>query len=141
MKPFATILLLAVILSVTQVVQAANSSLELVLCDEHVVFNASTNISMDMICRNVGETNLNPAELLTDLTVVLDGKEFKRDLRRTPSLNILLSFEPKRGWRRSISLSDFHIPPEALASGRHTVALRVLGSESNTQTIFIEPRK
>jgi hypothetical protein len=141
MKTFVTILFLAAVLSATQAARAADSSLELVLCDDHVVFNTSTNISMDMIYRNVGETNLSPAKLLTDLTVVLDGKEFKRDPMRMPSLNILLSFEPKNGWRRSISLSEFLIPPESLGSGRHKIAVRVMGAESNTQTIFIEPRK
>jgi len=141
MKTFITILLLVAVLPITRTARAADSSLELVLSDDHVVFNTATNISMEMIFRNVGETNLSPSKLLVGLSVVLDGKEFKRDPMRIPSLNILLSFEPKRGWRSRISLSDFLIPPEALSSGRHTVALRDMGSESNTQTIFIESRK
>ena len=141
MKTFATILLLAAVLSITRTTRAADSSLELVLSDDHVVFTTATNISMAMIFRNVGETNLSPARLLKGLSVVLDGKEFKRDWKRMPSLNILLDFQPKYGWRSRISLSDFVIPPEALVTGRHTVALRDAGSESNTQTIFIEPQK
>jgi hypothetical protein len=141
MKTFTTILVLAAVLSITHTTRAADSYLELVLSDDHVVFTTATNITMEMIFRNVGETNLSAPKLLLGLTVVLDGKEFKRAPMRMPSLNILLDFEPKKGWRSHISLSDFLIPPEALASGRHTVALRDTGSESNTQTIFIEPRK
>jgi hypothetical protein len=139
MKTFAAIVLLAAGLGATHAAQAAESSLELVLSDERVVFNSATNISMEMIFRNVGETNLSPSKLLLELAVVLDGKEFKRDPKRMPSLNILLSLEPKRAWRSRISLSDFLIPPAALAPGQHTVALSDMGSESNPLTIFIEP--
>ena len=119
MKSFTTILLLATVLSHRECRSArAGSRLELVLCDDHVVFATATNISMEMIFRNVGETNLSPVGLLKGLSVVLDGKEFKRDWKRLPSFNILLDFQPHYGWRSRISLSDFLIPPEALASGR-----------------------
>jgi len=141
MKTFATILLLATVLSVTHTAQAADSSLELVLSDDHVVFTTATNISMEMIFRNVGETNMSPYNLLVGLSVVLDGKEFQRDPKRYIAYNGVLWFQPKTGWRSHISLSDYLIPPEALTSGRHTVELRDASSESNTQTIFIEPPK
>jgi len=141
MKPFATILLLAAVLSIINAARAADSSLELVLSDDHVVFTTATNISMEMIFRNVGETNMNPYSLLVGLSVVVDGKEYQRDPKRVIFYNGVLFFQPKLGWRSRVSFSDFLIPPEALVSGRHMVALRDAGSESNTQTIFIEPRK
>ena len=141
MKTVASILLLAAALSMTPAARATNSSLELVLSDDQVVFTSATNISMEVIFRNVGETNLSPSRLLVDLAVVLDGKEFKRDWKRMPSLNILLELQPKSGWRRGIAFSEFLIPSEALAPGRHTVTVRDMGSESNTLTLFIEPRK
>ena len=141
MKTFATILLLAAVLSITRTTRAADSSLELVLSDDHVVFTTATNISMAMIFRNVGETNMEPYKLLLGLSVVLDGKEFKRDPKQYILYNGLRWFQPKSGWVSHVSLSEYHIPSEALASGRHTVALRDAGSESNTQTIFIEPQK
>ena len=140
MKPFATILLLVAVLSITRSARA-DSSLELVLSDDHVVFTTATNISMEMIFRNVGETNMNPYSLLVGLSVVVDGKEYQRDPKRVIFYNGVLFFQPKLGWRSRFSFSDFLIPPEALVSGRHTVALKDAGSESNTQTIFIEPRK
>jgi hypothetical protein len=140
MKTFATVLLLAAVLPITRSVRA-DSSLELVLSEDHVVFTTATNISMAMIFRNVGETNLEPYKLLVDLSVVLDGKAYQRDPKRYIFYNGLLWFQPKSGWVSHVSLSDYLIPSEALASGRHTVALRDAGSESNTQTIFIEPQK
>jgi hypothetical protein len=141
MKTFATIILLAAVLSTTHTAQAADSSLELVLSDDHVVFTTATNISMAMIFRNVGETNMESYKLLLGLSVVLDGKEFKRDPEQVILYNGGRWFQPKLGWVSHISLSEYLIPPEALASGRHTVALRDADAESNTQTIFIEPRK
>jgi hypothetical protein len=141
MKTFATILILAAVLSVTPAARAANGSLELVLSDDHVVFTTATNISMEMIFRNVGETNMNPYSLLVGLSVVVDGKEYKRDPKRVVAYDGVLFFQPKLGWRSHISFSDYLIPPKALAFGRHTVALRDAGAESNKQTIFIEPRK
>ena len=141
MKTFATIFLLAVVLAITHAARAADISLELVLSDDHVVFTTATNISMEMIFRNVGETNMNPYNLLVGLSVVVDGKEYQRDPKRTIYYNGVLFFQPKLGWRSRVSFSDFLIPPEALAFGRHKVALRDADSESNTQTIFIEPQK
>jgi len=138
MKTFTTILLLAAVLSISHMARAADSSLELVLSDDHVVFTTVTNISMAMIFRNVGETNLAPYKLLVDLSVVLDGKAYQRDPKRIIVYNGVLWFQPRTGWRDHVSLSDYLIPPEALASGRHTVTLRDAAAESNTQTIFIE---
>jgi hypothetical protein len=117
------------------------SPLELVLSDDHVVFTTATNISMEMIFRNVGETNMSPYNLLVGLSVVLDGKEFQRDPKRFVAYNGVLFFQPKLGWRSRISFSDYLIPPEVLAFGRHKVAVRDAAAESNTQTIFIEPQK
>jgi hypothetical protein len=141
MKTPATIFVLAAVFFVTHTAQAADSSLELVLSDDHVVFTTATNISMEMIFRNVGETNMSPYSLLVGLSVVVDGKEYQRDPKRICCYNGVQWFQPKLGWRSRISFSDFLIPPEALASGRHTVTLRDVSSESNTQTIFIEPQK
>jgi hypothetical protein len=138
MKTFATILLLAAVLSITHTARAADSSLELVLSDDHVVFTTATNISMEMIFRNVGETNMRRAALLADTLVVLDGKEFKRAPFGYEGLAWCF---PKTGWRERFVFSEFRIPLEALTSGRHTVMLRDASSESNVQTIFIQPQK
>lgn len=141
MKISMTILILIVALFAKLPARAADNSLELVLCEEQVLFTTSTNISMAMIFRNVGATNLAPLKLLEGLSVVVDGKEYKRDPERIISYNGVQWFQPKRGWRNHISFSDYPIPSEALASGRHTVALREAASESNAQTIFIKSPK
>jgi hypothetical protein len=141
MKTFVTILLLAAVLSIKPTARAAESSLELVLSYDHVLFTTATNISMEMIFRNVGETNMECLDLLTGLSVIVDGKEYQQDPKRVIFYNGVPFFQPKSGWVSHVSLSNYLIPPEALASGRHTVALKDAGSESNTQTIFIEPRK
>jgi hypothetical protein len=101
MKPFTTILLLAAVLFVkstllaADVIQKSPSSLELVLMDDHVVFNTATNISMEMIFRNVGEEKMKPYDLLLGLSVVWDGKEYRRDPKRFIAYNGLLAFGPK----------------------------------------------
>ena len=138
MKKFATIFFLAVVLSAKHTARAAGSSLEIVLSDDQIMFTSVTNISMDMVYRNVGETNINSYALLSGLSIVIDGKEFKRE---SISYSGFKYFYPKTAWPVHISLSEFLIPPKTLVTGRHTVALRDAGSESNTQTIFIEPQK
>ena len=111
------------------------------MIDDHVVFSTATNISMEMIFRNVGEEKMKPYDLLLGLSVVWDGKEYGRDPKQFIAYNGLLEFGPKSGWRNRVSLSDFLIPPKLLTSGRHTVAVRDASAGSNTQTVFIEAQK
>ncbi len=85
MKTFTAILLLAAFSLVkstspaADVVQKAPSSLELVLIDDHVLLSTATNLSMELIFRNVGEEKMKPYDLLLALSVVWDGEEYKRD--------------------------------------------------------------
>lgn len=143
MKTFTTILFLAGVFFLKTTAHAADGSLELILTDDHVAFDTTTNISVEVVFRNVGETNMSTVGLLTGLSVVLDGKEYLRDPdpKRGPSFNILVYFAPQRGWRWPLSLSDYLIPSERLTRGRHTLALKDGGTESNTLTIFIEPSR
>jgi hypothetical protein len=138
MKTYTTILILAAALFAHSAARAADNSLELVLSDDHVVFTTATNISMEMIFRNVGETNMDSYALLADTLIVLDGKEFKRAPFAYEGRAYL---RPKGSWQERFVFSEFRIPLEALTSGRHTVMLRNGSSESNTETIFIEPQK
>ncbi len=144
MKTFTTILLLAAFIFVkstspaADVVQKAPGSLELVLIDDHVVFSTVTNISMEMIFRNVGEEKMKPYNLLLGLSVVWDGKEYGRNPKQYVAYNGSLEFGPKSGWRNHISLSEFLIPSRLLTSGRHTVAVRDASAESNILAVFIE---
>jgi hypothetical protein len=141
MKTFAGTLILALTLFASSSARAANNPLELVLCEDRVTFTTLTNISMAIVLRNIGKTNLSPFRLLEDLSVVIDGHEYKRDPNRSLLYSGLRWVQPKVGWHERISLSDFVVPPILLSSGRHTIALRDDGAESNAQTIFIEPQK
>src|SRR6266699_1873157 len=144
MKTFTTILLLAAFSLVkstspaADVVQKAPSSLELVLIDDHVLLSTATNLSMELIFRNVGEEKMKPYDLLLALSVVWDGEEYKRDSKHIGPWNGPWEITPKTAWRNRISLSDFLIPSRLLTSGRHTVAVRDASAESNILAVFIE---
>jgi hypothetical protein len=108
-----------------------------------VAFGTNANITMEVMFRNVGEVNIeniNRPDLLYGLTVIWDGKEYRYGgdfLGWFGSVD----FGPMATEQVNISLSDYLIPKEALASGRHTVMVKSLGVESNIQTIFIDPKK
>ena len=159
MKTFVTILLLAACVFVkssaqtTEPPQASSGSLEIILnfqkvytygtsavIQDLVVFSAATNITMRITFRNVGDVNMNRMDLLFGFSVVLDGKEYK-ETHRNRAFNGDARFDPKTAWRVDFHLSEFLIPKEALASSRHTVAVKCAGVKSNIQTIFIEPQK
>jgi hypothetical protein len=160
MKTFTPIVLLAAVFFANFTARAADplgtspSSLEIVLnfqkvltlgtnvfISDQVVFSAATNITMDVSFRNVGDVNMECYDLLTGLTAVWDGKEYKRDPKRFMVYAGERYFSPKTAWRVGYSLSDYLIPTEALAAGRHTVAVKDAGSESNILTIFIDTHK
>jgi hypothetical protein len=105
--------------------------------------NANPSITMKVTFRNVGEVkieNINYPDLLYGSTVIWDGKEYRYDREFTGWFGSN-GFDPKTAWQQNISLSDYPIPKEELASGRHTISVKSLGIESNRQTIFIDPHK
>jgi hypothetical protein len=159
MKTFATILLLVAGIFVTSSAQTTNSlraspgSLEVVLTLQKafvygtntdfysvVAFSAATNITMEVTLRNVGEENMEHINLLFGLTVIWDGKEYRYCGKPTLGWNGERYFSPKTAWRLRFPMSDY-ISPEALASGRHTIAVKDAGLESNILTIFIDTHK
>jgi hypothetical protein len=146
MKTFHIILLtLAVALFGITLVYASDeavpttNTLEIVLIDDKVAFDNTTNISMDMVFRNVGEKPLFASHLLTGLSVVWDGKECRRDPKVSIIYNGLREFYPQMGWRSRFLLSEFLVPPEALSAGQHAIALKVDSVISNPLTICIDP--
>jgi hypothetical protein len=142
MKTFTAIMLLATVFffkstsSAADALRVSPSPLELVLIEGQVqLYSWSiTNASVDIIFRNVGENWMRPNDLSLGLAIVWDGKEYKP---AHPDHFFMWDgppFAPKTGWRRSFLISDFVIPPESLASGRHTIAVRDEFSETNTFT-------
>jgi len=159
LKQFATIAILATVLFVYSTAQAADTfrashgSLEIVLNLQKafvyrtntdfydvVAFSAATNITMEVTLRNVGEVNMEHIDLRFGLTVIWDGKEYRYCGKRTLGWMGDEYFSPKTAWWLRFPLSDY-IPPEALASGRHTIAVKDAGLESNILTTFIETDK
>ena len=129
--------------------QAPPGSLEIVLnfqstfepqlnfvVEDPVMFNDATNITMRITFRNVGDVILDKMGLYILFTVIWDGKEYKGGLRGFDGPSDL---DPKTAYRVDFPLSKCLIPKEALASGRHTIAVKAAGVQSNIQTIFIEP--
>jgi hypothetical protein len=156
MKTFTTLFIFATAFFVKSTAQAADtprvspSPIELVMnCGnvfsnkfdndtfiERVEFgkarNLSTNIALEVTFRNVGEKSVWPDIYIPNLSIVWDGTEYKQTLRPTGWSEDALSPHDTRG--NYYFLSDFNIPPEARASGRHTVAVRDAFSETNTFT-------
>jgi hypothetical protein len=117
------------------------SPYEIVLEGENVVFDKAESVSMQIIVRNLGMKKLIAPELYWGLSVVWDGKEYKRDHKHIGTWNGHAEITPKTVWRTGFSLSEYLIPAEALTAGRHTMALRDAFTESNTLTVFIEKTK
>lgn len=135
MKTFATVSFLAAALFTHAAAQAASSSLEITLSDDRVVFASATNISLERIFRNVGETNMNSMSLLSDSSVVWDGKEYAPN--RFFSYDGIMFFQPKSAWRGRVSISDYLIPATKLTPGKHTISLKYGDVVSNQLTLFI----
>jgi hypothetical protein len=95
--------------------------------------SVSTNIAMEVTFRNVGKKEVWPVTYITSLTIVWDGKEYKQTLRYGGWIGTALSSLGTE--RHFYFLSDFNIPPEARASGRHTVAVRDAYSELDALTL------
>jgi hypothetical protein len=139
MKTSFTLTILVAALGLGTMARAAHGPLELVLTNENSSFATATNISLEIVFRNVGSTNMSPFNLLMGLSVVWDGAQYKRDPKRVFSYNGPL-LQTGAGWRERFSLSEFLIPTERLVPGRHTIAVRDAGVESNALTISVRSK-
>ena len=113
---------------------------EIVLDDEHIVFDKAESVSVQITIRNLETKKLFVPDLYWGLSVVWDGKAYKRNPEYMRAWNgpaDLYPF-PKGLWRSMFSLSEYLVPVDLLTAGRHTIALKDASAESNTQTIFIE---
>jgi hypothetical protein len=110
---------------------------EIVLVGEKVVFDRADKVSSDIVIRDLGRVrNILASAMYFGLSVVWDGKEYKRN-RRGPWNGPEVLF-PKAGMRLDVLLKDFPVPAQSLADGPHTLALKDAMAKSNTLTIFIE---
>ena len=91
-----------------------------------------------ILFRNVGEKTINDAEMLSGLSIVWDGKEYKQDTKRHrygradgPPFDAGSTFEIP------FSPFDFLIPQDALTPGWHTVSAKAGDAESNRISLRI----
>jgi len=119
---------------------AGDSRYEIVLEGETVVFDRAESVSIQITIRNLGMKNLHAPDLYWGLSVVWDGKEYKRDPKYIGAWNGIGEIIPKGWLRTGFSLSDYLVPTDVLTAGRHTIALKDAFAESNTLTVFIEPK-
>jgi len=136
MKRLSLILSLFFILLINARAETANSSLELVLHDERVSFPTS-HITMELSLRNVGDTSMNALDLVSGLSIVWDGQEYKRDPKRWFSWDGPTEFQQQTSMRARINLADYLIPQVALTPGKHSVAAKTASSKSNKLTVYI----
>ncbi len=113
---------------------------EIVLKGENVVYENAESVSIQIIVRNLGMKTLIAPDLYWGLSVLWDGKEYKRDPKHMLLWDGHAEILPKTALRTRFSLSEYLVPAEALTAGRHTIALKDAFAESNTLTVFIEPK-
>ncbi len=111
---------------------------EIVLDGQRVVFDKAESVSIQITVRNLGMKKLIAPDLYWGLSVVWDGKEYKRNHKHSVLWDGHAEIMPKTAWRTTFSLSEYLVPAEAWTAGRHSIALRDAFAESNTLTVFIE---
>jgi hypothetical protein len=112
---------------------------EIVLSSHRVNFYpADPSRMMRILFRNVGETTLQPNDLLTGLSIVWDGKEYEKNPKRDPyAIYDGPPFSPMGAFEIAYSPFDFLIPQEVLSPGWHTFAARTGNIDSNKVSVFI----
>jgi hypothetical protein len=112
---------------------------EVVLVGEKVLFEKAETVSSEIIIRDLGVRKaISAPGTYFGLSVVWDGKEYKRKPMSRGPWNGPHELFSKGSMRLSVAMKDFPIPAEALTNGRHTIALKDALAESNTITVFIE---
>jgi hypothetical protein len=111
---------------------------EIVLDGEHVMFVNPESVSIQITMRDLGVKKMIAPDLYWGLSVLWDGKEYKRDPKYIGSWNGPWEILPRTAWRTGFSLSEYLVPAKALTAGRHTIALKDAFAESNTLTVFLE---
>ena len=127
-------LLLPLALAMPAAQRRAPAPYEIVLEGDKVVFENAETISSQIVVRDLGVKKMIAPYLYWGLSIVWDGKEYKRDPKRIGNWNGPMEIIPKTAWRTGFSLSEYLVPVEALTAGRHTIALRDASSESNALT-------
>lgn len=90
-----------------------------------------------ILFRNVGEKTINDSEMLSGLSIVWDGKEYKNDPKHKYGRSDGPPFGPGSTFEIPFSPFDFLIPQDALTPGWHTVSAKAGDAESNRVSLRI----
>jgi hypothetical protein len=93
-----------------------------------------------ILFRNVGEKTINDGEMLSGLSIVWDGKEYKNDPKHKYGRSDGPPFGPGSSFEIPFSPFDFLIPQDALTPGWHTVSAKAGNAESNRVSLRILKR-
>jgi len=113
---------------------------EMVLIDDKVQFEDPAGIAMGLVVRDLGVKKMIAPDLYWGLSIVWDGKEYKRDPKYIGDWNGPWEIIPRTAWRTGISLSEYLVPPDALTPGKHVLSLKDKSAQSNSLTIFIRKK-
>ena len=92
----------------------------------------------EILFRNVGEKLINDSEMLSGLSLVWDGKEYKQDTKHHRYVRMDgPPFEAGSTFGIPFSPFDFLIPQEALTPGWHTFSAKAGDAESNQVSLKI----
>ena len=141
MKATLTIafIFLSLALAISQTSKDTSAQYEIVLDGDKVVIDRDTAIAFRI--RNLSEKKIISPELVWGLSVVWDGRNYKRDPKYIGSWNGSGEILPKSAMFTCFGLSEYLIPAKALTSGRHTIALKDAFTKSNTLVVFVEEPK
>lgn len=138
---FIALVLLPLALAQSGSPAGSPSPYEIVLDGDQVVFDKADAVSSQIVIRDLGVKEMVAPDLYWGLSVVWDGREYKRDPKHATAWNGPGKIIPKSSWRTGFSLSEYLVPAEFLTAGRHTIALKDAFALSNTLTVFVEKTK
>jgi hypothetical protein len=109
--------------------------------DKQLTFAKPEDIVLQAAVRDLGVKKMDAPSLWWGLSIVWDGKAYELDPKYKGVWNGPMEIISKTSWVFAFGVSEYRIPAERLAAGRHTVALKDAFAESNTLTIFIDPKQ
>jgi archaellum component FlaG (FlaF/FlaG flagellin family) len=110
---------------------------EVILIDDRIRFDSGKDLQLQLLARNVGDQALDSAEILTGLSLRLDGKDYRYGPRGFSILRRPEKIEPLATWKVPFQVKEFGLAADALDAGRHTISVKGAAAESNTITMIV----
>ena len=109
---------------------------ELVLVDDRIAFDPEGGMDLQLLIRNLGDTDLVARDVIRGLSLSWDGKEYPYQPRGFSVGRGDQKVEPRSGLSVPFSVAEFGAPHVAAALGRHSVSLKGAEAESNRITVY-----